>query len=164
MPQFPEFQYYFALSELEITKFSIGLITVYSGFFMFVKPFLYQKYLGQIEFRTLFKLGQLVFILTDISWLLICLDLYAPMGFSNTFVFSFTQTCVHTIGHGLTMMPSFILLARVIPPGFESTMMAISAAIIQFNISTLRNLIGVLLNYLFVGVSKDNFKGFYILI
>jgi hypothetical protein len=62
------------------------------------------------------------------------------------------------------MMPSFILLARVIPPGFESTMMAISAAIIQFNISTLRNLIGVLLNYLFVGVSKDDFSDFYILI
>ena len=57
MPQFPDFQYYYALSELEITKFSIGLITVYIGFLMFVKPFLYQKYLGDTEFRTLFKLG-----------------------------------------------------------------------------------------------------------
>ena len=86
------------------------------------------------------------------------------MGLSNTFVFSFTQTFACTVGHGLTMMPSFILLARVIPPGFESTMMAISAAIIQFNIETLRDLIGVLLNYLFVGVSKDNFENFYTLI
>ena len=70
---------------------------------------------------------------------------------------------MHYTAIALIMMPSFILLAKVIPPGCESTMMAISAAIIGFSMTALRNLTGVFINNQFVGVTKLDFEHFYIL-
>jgi len=54
------------------------------------------------------------------------------------------------------MMPSRILLAKLTPPGVESSQMAFSATILMFNLFLVRNLVGVFINREFIGVEKEN--------
>jgi hypothetical protein len=61
-----------------------------------------------------------------------------------------------------TFIPQHILLAKLIRPGTESTMMGISYSLLLLNASVLRDIGGALINESFIGVSKDDLSNYWI--
>ena len=57
MPSFSDFDYYFAIDELGISVATLGLMTIYTGVFIFIYPILYQAFFITAEFTTLFYLS-----------------------------------------------------------------------------------------------------------
>jgi len=68
------------------------------------------------------------------------------------------------IERSLLGIPLHIILAKLTPPGIESSLMALSNTILNLNQHTIRNLIGVWINKKFVGVEKENIDKYYILV
>lgn len=54
IPNFETFGYYFVLNELRISKFVVGISPIIAGFFLFVGPLLYNKFLSNYEYTTMF--------------------------------------------------------------------------------------------------------------
>jgi hypothetical protein len=63
----------------------------------------------------------------------------------------------------LTTMPSLVMMAKLIEPGIEATMMSISATLFNLNKLTLKQMIGVFLNETFVHVKNNQLDRYYIL-
>ena len=58
------------------------------------------------------------------------------------------------------MLPSFIIMAKLIPPGVESSMMSFTTTIIALNQFIIRNMLAVAINNNFVFVTKKNMKAY----
>lgn len=54
-------------------------------------------------------------------------------------------------------------MAKIIPPGIEGTMMSLTATIINLGQYILRMAIGVLINDMFVGCSRENIQLYWVL-
>lgn len=63
----------------------------------------------------------------------------------------------------MTVMPTNMIMSRVIPHGVESMMFSIGHSIINLNLFTLRSFMGVVINECFVHVTKEEFDNFYVL-
>jgi hypothetical protein len=63
----------------------------------------------------------------------------------------------------LTILPSFIIMSKSIPPGVEATMFSLTATIINLNQFILRAVIGSVVNDMFVGVTNQSLDKYYIL-
>ena len=63
----------------------------------------------------------------------------------------------------LIYVPCHILIARLVVPGAESTLMSLSYSILIFGKFFLGGYMGLLINYLFVGVTNDTIDNYYIL-
>lgn len=61
----------------------------------------------------------------------------------------------------LTLLPSDIIVAKLTPPGIESSMMVLSKTVIIFNQFVLRNIIGALINSTFIGITTSNINEIY---
>lgn len=84
-------------------------------------------------------------------------------GVSDLFMFLTFGALPEVIERLLVMLPNFIIMAKIIPPGLEGTMMSLTATVINLNQYILRNAIGVILNDLFVGCSKENLGVYWVL-
>ena len=62
------------------------------------------------------------------------------------------------------MIPFNIILAKLTPPGIESSLMALSNTILNLNQFTIRGLLGVYINETFIGVEKENIEKYYMLV
>jgi hypothetical protein len=54
-----------------------------------------------------------------------------------------------------------IIIARIVPPGIEGTIMAFGSTILYLDMRTIRNLFGVFINSNFVGVTAKNITDNY---
>jgi hypothetical protein len=61
------------------------------------------------------------------------------------------------------MIPSFIIMAKVIPPGIEGTMVSLFTTIINLNQFTIKTAFGTWVNDKFVGITNDNIDKYWIL-
>ena len=68
---------------------------------------------------------------------------------------------VSTLERSLTSMPTFIIMAKIIPPGVEATFMSLATTIHVLNQHTMRSIVGVIINDAAVNVTKNNFGDFY---
>ena len=62
------------------------------------------------------------------------------------------------------MIPSFIIMAKIIKPGVEGIMISLTMTIINLNQFTLRTLLGTFINDQFVGVDNESIDRIWILI
>lgn len=65
MPQFSEFDYYFAIDVLKISKSTIGLQVLYVGVFIFLMPLIYQKFFNQSEYCNFFLVSQIIYVIAN---------------------------------------------------------------------------------------------------
>lgn len=78
------------------------------------------------------------------------------IGLSDTLTYLFGSQVAESFEHVLIFFPTKIITALMIPRGTEATLMALSFTIMQINQFTIRNMLGLTINYLFVGVTNDN--------
>jgi len=60
-----------------------------------------------------------------------------------------------------TFIPQHILLAKLVRPGTESTMMGLSYAMLLLNHNVLRDMVGAFINEEFFHVDKDNLENYW---
>lgn len=67
-----------------------------------------------------------------------------------------TQNLAGYLEHSLTMLPSFIITAQLVTPGVEGTMLSLSTTLVKLNQFTIREMVGVFINDMFVHVTRKN--------
>ena len=85
------------------------------------------------------------------------------IGLSDLFLFLFIGNFTEVVERILTVIPSFIIMAKSIPPGVEGTIVSLTMTIINLNQFILRSFFGTFINDHFVGVTKEHLDRFYIL-
>ena len=80
------------------------------------------------------------------------------MGLPDLFLYIVTGSFSEAVERMLTIIPSFIIMAKIIPPGVEGTMSALTATIINLSNFLIRIAFGVFLNDRFVGVTNENME------
>lgn len=95
--------------------------------------------------------------------LLTALDKNEQIGLSDLAVYLIFGTFSESLEIILTIIPSFILMSKVIPPGIEGTMFSLTVTLIALSNFVIRNLLGTVINDLFVKVTKENLDNFWIL-
>ena len=84
-------------------------------------------------------------------------------GLSDMFMFLFTGSFAESIERIMTILPSFIIMAKIIKPGVEGTMLALTGTIINLNQFLIRANVGAFINDLYVGVTAEKLDDYYIL-
>ena len=64
----------------------------------------------------------------------------------------------------LIILPCLVLLQKIIPTYVEATMMAFSITLVNLSLGALGNIMGLVINKYFVGVTKDNLSNMWVLI
>ena len=64
----------------------------------------------------------------------------------------------------LTLLPSNIIVAQIVPPGVEASMGAFTSTIVTFNLFAVRGLIGAMINNTFFQVTRDTIQDYYKLV
>lgn len=161
MPTFPDFDYFFAIDVLHISKFTLSLSSIFGCIFVFIWPSLYQKYFKDKEYSSMFYMAQIMFVLQAALFTCVALRLNLIIGVPDIVAYLILGPVVTTLERSLTQMPTFIIMAKIIPPGVEATFMSLATTIHVLNAHTMRGIVGVIINDLAINVTKDNFGGFY---
>lgn len=64
MPAFSDFEYFFAVDILMISKFAINITTIFGAVLIFLLPILYQKYLSEKEYLISFYISQITYVIS----------------------------------------------------------------------------------------------------
>ena len=94
---------------------------------------------------------------------MLALRLFKYLGVPEVLVFWATGSLMEAIERMMALVPSFIIMGKIIPPGVEGTMISLTATIININQFLLRQAIGSFINDIFVHVTTENLGNYYIL-
>lgn len=82
-------------------------------------------------------------------------------GYTELAIYFVAGTFAESIERSLIMYPMFVIMAKVIPKGVESSMMALNTTIMNMSMYIFRSWFGVIINDNFVHVTKkslDDYK------
>ena len=158
MPDFGDFTYYFALDVLGLSKFTLGMSTLIAGVAVILGPIAYQHYCHSTQFPKLFFWSQIINVVQAVLMLLLALRVNSSLGLSDLLLYLLTGSFAEAVERMMTIIPSFIIMAKIIPPGVEGSMVALTATIINLNQFLIRGSFGALLNDLFVGVTTAHLE------
>ena len=82
------------------------------------------------------------------------------VGLPNWLVYFISGAFLGPFERLLTMIPSNVIVAKMIPQGVEASMLALSNVIIQLNQYLLRSQIALLINSTFINVTNKNLEDF----
>jgi hypothetical protein len=162
MPTFMDFSYSFALNVQGISKFTIGLAPVFSGFTGAICPFLFNKYLIKKEAAFNIMISQVMVIFASFSCILISTRFNLKLGIPDTFLYLFGSQFAEIMEIIILQIQIKIMIAQIVPPGVEGTVMAFGSTILGFDMFLIRNLIGVFVNSKFFGVTTENIRDNYV--
>ena len=131
-PTFGQYSYFFAIDILKISLFLIGIIPVFVGFFKCIFPIIYTTYIREISYRNIFMLGQFAYVLFNLIGFCLANQWNLKFGIPNKFLFVFISIN-EGIERSLLGIPLHIILAKLTPPGIESSLMALSNTILNLN-------------------------------
>ena len=163
MPSFHDFDYFFYLDVPKLSKSTISFAQIFGGLFIGLVPFIYQRFLRDAEYTTCFYVSQASYIIQGMISISLALRLNLLVGIPDILMFIVSGPAAAVIERGLTMLPSQIILAKVILPGVEASMISFSATIISLNQFSIRNIMGVVINDKFFQVSNESFDQYYML-
>lgn len=74
-----------------------------------------------------------------------------------------TGSLMSVVEQVMTIIPSFIIMAKTVPPGVEASMISLTMTIINLSLFVTGGPIGTLINDVFVGVTRENLNDYYVL-
>ena len=84
----------------------------------------------------------------------VALRLNLKLGIPDLAAYMILGPIIGSIEKALTHMPSFIIMAKIIPPGVEATFMSLATTILSLNQHSIRAVVGVMINDATVNVTK----------
>jgi len=126
-----------------------------------VAPSLYMSYFSKIELKWCFIYSQFIYIFGATVYWLQALRLNLEVGIPDVVVYVFSHLFDDTMEKILLFYPSTIFVAQIAAPGVEAFMSSIGGTIIQFNMFTLRSIIGLYCNKWFADITRDTIEDYY---
>ena len=80
------------------------------------------------------------------------------IGISDAVFYTFGSHLSETVEFVVVMFVTKVVTARISPPGIEAFLMALGTTITQLSLWTLRNLMGTLINVLFIHMTTSNLE------
>jgi Na+/melibiose symporter-like transporter len=153
-PAFNEFRFYFANSVLEIKAEILTSSTLVGGVLAILGPPIYFRILAKMDFRTIYLVIQIIFVIQSLLTVAMAMLLHQKLGIPNLLMYLIAAPLADFLESVMIFLPSTILIAKMLEPGIEGTMMAISGTIFSLNRAGLPSVVGVLINTLFVHVTN----------
>jgi len=164
VPSFGDFNYYFIIEVLQISKFVLSLLAIVGFVTLLIGIAIYSKYLEDKETRTLIKFAILINIIGEFFQLMLVLRVNLILGINDLAFILFSNVVTEVCSMGLYMMPSLILFAKITPMYIEATVFSMLSGLFNLSRGILSSWIGIMYNNLFVGITTQNLENFYILI
>lgn len=117
---------------IKVQMKDISLQQIFIGVNIFLMPLFYVKFFKNWEFRSLFMLSQVLYVISHFAKYGLALRWFKDWA-DEFWVYFFCATFAENIERGLTIIPSFIIMAKLIPQGVESSMLSFSNTIISLN-------------------------------
>ena len=133
MPQFTDFDYFFALDVLGISKSFMSLQIIWAFVSILFLPVLIFTVFKDMEYAKMFLIAQLVYVTADAAKMALTFRWSKELGLPDAAMYFFTGAFVAPLERGLTMFPSFVIMGKLIPKGVESTMFALSNTVVAIN-------------------------------
>ena len=150
-----DFDLYFAVDKLKISMSIMSLQMVYVGINIFIFPIIYMNLFKDYEYKILFMISQALYVVSH--FVKYCLAVDWMQGY---LVYFLAGTFAENIERCLVIIPSYIIMAKLIPKGVESSMMSLNTSIVAISQFAIRAWLGVLINDSFVNVTKENMKNY----
>jgi hypothetical protein len=158
VPHFNEYLYYYATNELKINQFEWGLLIVSVVVSITLGIMVYSKYLKEYEPRTLICVGLLLSFMNSFFGLMLVYKYYEYLGISvELFMLVFMQPPIG-ISIAIAILVPHALMAKITPSHVEATVYAFATSILRGSRQLGGSLMGVLWNYLFIGMTTKNLK------
>ena len=155
MPSFSEYLYFYNMYVSKFTQFEFAMLTMIGYAATFVSSVLYNVCFKNYEERTLLAFAMAVNTFGSIMTLIYVLGL---LGEIPPLIFVIcTSTVTDTLYLSLSMMPSMVLFAKLIPNQVESSMFALLMGLLNLSYYTISKQIGNGYNKIF-NVDKDNME------
>ena len=119
------------------------------------------SYFSKIELKWCFIYSQFIYIFGATVYWLQALRLNLAVGLPDVVVYVFSHLFDDTMEKILLFYPSSIFVAQIAAPGVEAFMSSIGGTIIQFNMYTLRSIIGLYCNKWFANITRDTIEDYY---
>lgn len=108
----------------------------------------------------MFFISQVTYVVADSAYCGLILQWNQALGIPNEVIYILAGSLATTIEHGFSFFPSFIIVQKFVPTGVESSMWSLSDSLIILNQHILRSTMGLIVNALFVNVTKSNMENY----
>ena len=160
MPQFYDFDYFFAIDVLKIPLPAINLQSLVTGWLVVLIPFVYQRYFIDKNYIYMMSISQYVYVIAETVNLALAMQWNKAVGIPNIFLYFLGGAIAGVFERGFFYFPAMIIISKSIPPGIESTMYSLSLTILSLNGFILRSALGVIINDNFIFVSNAHMENF----
>jgi len=158
IPNFAEFTYYYATSELGIDQLTWGLYIVMFTISITVGVMVYSKYMKDYEPRQMIKLSLVLNFASSVALLVFVKRGYEQIGLSaEQWMLLFMQPPVG-LGIAIAILVPNALLAKITPSHVEATVFAFATSIMRASRQLGGSMMGVFVNDAFIGMTSKNLK------
>lgn len=155
-PDFGDFSYYFMLNVVKISKFQYSMLGVVGSFTSVFGTMYYEKYLKDIEVRTVLYWSTCVSIVSSACSVIFAMRWNVYMHINDIVFIVLTDTIFGVISLAMNTLPTLALFAKITPTKIEGTVFAFLTGTTNLANNVLSPMVGVWLNEKFVGVNADD--------
>ncbi|MDX2239628.1 MAG: folate/biopterin family MFS transporter [Leptolyngbyaceae cyanobacterium bins.302] len=153
--------FFFTTNELHFEPEFLGRVRLVTSVAALVGVWMFQRFLKNVPFRTIFGWSTVISAVLGLSTLLLVTHANRALGISDKW-FSLGDNLVLTVMGQIAFMPVLVLAARLCPPGVEATLFALLMSVV--NLAGLVSYeTGALLMHWF-GITENNFTNLALLV
>lgn len=101
--------------------------------FVVLIPLIYQKFFIKRDYSTIFAFTQAIYVISEAINTILALGLNLKVGIPNFLLYLLGGSIPYSLEHGMTLFVSMVIVAKMVPPGIESTMYSLSLMIVGLN-------------------------------
>ncbi len=147
--------FFFTTNELGFEPEFLGRVRLVTSLAALLGIWVFQRFLKQVPFRTIFAWSTVLSCLLGLSMLLLVTHANRALGIDDQW-FSLGDSLVLTVMGEIAFMPVLVLSARLCPPGVEATLFALLMSIVNLA-GLLSHELGALLTH-WLGITETNFE------
>ena len=117
-------------------------------------------FFSKLELRYCFIYSQFIYIFGGVILYLQALRVNLELGIPDIAVYCFSHIFNNIFERILTFFPTYIFVAKISAPGVEGTMSSLGSTIITLNMHFLRDASGLLINHVFIGVTRSSIEDY----
>jgi Na+/melibiose symporter-like transporter len=159
-PSFADFSYFFLMNVIGVSKFMFAMITLIGQVCSILGVILYEKFLKEMEVRTVLFWNVGLTILGAFLNYCFAMRWNVEIGISDYAFIIFTDVVFGAITTAFSTLPIMALFAKITPRRVEGTVFAFLTGTSNLDQGVIAPLMGAWINNQFVGVNKDDQSGY----
>ncbi|MFB2917812.1 MULTISPECIES: folate/biopterin family MFS transporter [Aerosakkonema] len=153
--------FFFITNELGFEPEFLGRVRLVTSFASLIGVWLFQRFLKNIPFRTIFGWTIVISTILTMTMLLLVTHANRALGIDDRW-FSIGDNLILSVLSQIAYMPILVLAARICPPGVEATLFALLMSVSNLG-GILSHQFGAVLMY-WLGITQSNFDNLWLLV